>query len=30
MGASGTGKTTLLNILACKIRLNKEGRLYAN
>lgn len=30
MGASGAGKTTLLNILSCRLKANKDGKLYAN
>ncbi len=30
MGASGAGKTSLLNILACRIHHDSQGHLYAN
>jgi len=30
LGASGTGKTSFLNIIACRIPHHTEGKLYAN
>ena len=30
MGSSGAGKTSLLNIIACRIDLQKGGHLWAN
>lgn len=30
MGASGAGKTSLLNILACKVKPDEGGKVFAN